>query len=184
MKLIINYDFVEKVKDVKQPFGPLKIARNNKYRYAFYLSSWSIINIATSDSFPNFLSISLMDIAFIMGYMSVEMLMSALLKKDIYAEPASKKLMELSRLLNSAHINTDYDLLLNSELYKTEYKFDFNKEKLISIMQSKYVMVPIHSYNGEVKPISIVQEHVMGSNDYELSFGSPKRKVKFAYSNA
>ena len=36
MKLRINYDFFEKIKDVKEPHNPLKMIRNNKIFIILY----------------------------------------------------------------------------------------------------------------------------------------------------
>ena len=33
----------------------------------------------------------------------------------------------------------------------------------------------------EVKDTSILQEHIVGSNDYVLSIGSPEKKLKLVY---
>ena len=46
MKLIINYDFFDKVKDAKEPFGPLKIIRNNKGLLVVHFAACMGINMA------------------------------------------------------------------------------------------------------------------------------------------
>ena len=82
----------------------------------------------------------------------------------------------MARQLNDLNVKTDYELLLESELYKKEYKIQVNEKKLPYIAESKYIMVPTHSFNGNMTETSILQEHVVGSKKYVLSLGSPKKE--------
>ena len=87
------------------------------------------------------------------------------------------ELKELASLLRSHYINTDYELLQKVYEYETNYKFVLDENKIPRLKQDKYIMVPVVDRDGE-KEVSLVQEHLIGSNDYELSYGSPtKSKV-------
>ena len=44
-------------------------------------------------------------------------------------------------------------------------------------------MVPSYTFNGDIKDTSVLQEHIIGSKEYVLSLGSPKKVWKPAYSN-
>ena len=44
MKLVINYDFFNAIKDVNEPYGVLKVIRNNKDRYMLRLPLWGIVD--------------------------------------------------------------------------------------------------------------------------------------------
>ena len=101
---------------------------------------------------------------------------------DRYAIDATSRLNTLVSQLNDLNVNTDYDLLLQSEHYETKYKIKLNEKKLPYLLESKYIMVPTYSYSGEIKDTSILQEHVVGSKEYVLSLGSPQKKLKLAYS--
>ena len=50
-------------------------------------------------------------------------------------------------------------------------------------MEEKYILVPTNDFNNNIKNVSIKQEHIIGSTDYVLSIGSPKKELKLAYSN-
>jgi len=87
------------------------------------------------------------------------------------------QLKELASLLRKHYINTDYELLQKAYEYEINYKFVLDENKIPRLKQDKYIMVPAVDRDGE-KEVSLVQEHLIGSNDYELSYGSPtKSKV-------
>lgn len=78
-------------------------------------------------------------------------------------------------MLKDIDVNTTGDLLLDSYKYKTEYEIKRNEKNLPILEQRKYIMVPTKDTNGEV---SLLQEHIIGTGDYSLSYGSPKKVLK------
>ena len=50
-------------------------------------------------------------------------------------------------------------------------------------MESKYILVPTYDFNNNIKNTSILQEHIVGTDKYVLSIGSPKKELKLAYSS-
>lgn len=78
--------------------------------------------------------------------------------------------------MNSLEFNTNFNLLLNSQIYEKKYNIKFNENKLPSLLQQKYILIPTYDYKGEIKKTSFVQEHVVGSKEYILSLGTPSRK--------
>lgn len=183
MKLKINYDFFEKIKDVKEPHNPLKIIRNNKNFIVLYLSFCTVFDLLIFDSFDKFLSKVLIDFSILFGGASLTCAIELLLEIDDYAKMAKENLKKLASSLNSLHLNTNYELLLESQLSCKQYKINLNEKKIPQILESKYILVPTYNYNNEIKNVSILQEHVVGSKTYELTLGSPKRKFKYAYSH-
>ena len=100
---------------------------------------------------------------------------------DDYKNKSIDDLKSLVSKFKDLYINTDYDLLLKSELYDKKYKVHLNENKIPFIMESKYILVPTYDFNGNVKNTSILQEHEIGTFTYVLSIGSPKKELKLAY---
>jgi len=42
-------------------------------------------------------------------------------------------------------------------------------------MEKKYINVPVYDSIGDIKTVSIEQEHIIGSKQYVLSLGSPNQ---------
>lgn len=183
MKLRINYDFFEKIKDVKEPHNPLKIIRNNKNFIILYLSFCTTYDLLVFDSFNEFLSKALIDFSIFLVSASLTCAIEFLLEIDDYAKTATENLKELASSLNSLYLNTNYELLLESQLSCKEYNIILNEKMIPQILESKYILVPTYNYNNEIKNVSILQEHVVGSDIYELSLQSPIKSFKYAYSH-
>lgn len=103
---------------------------------------------------------------------------------DFYADKSSRSLKKLVSQLENLNISTSYDLLLQSEVYHKKYKIEVNKEQLPHLAESKYIFVPSYTYSGDKQDTSILQEHIVGSKEYILSLGSPKKVLSKAYSVA
>ena len=97
---------------------------------------------------------------------------------DPYKDLSSKNLKRLAIELKDLYVNTDYNSLLKSELVTKKYKIQINKENILSVFENKYILVPTYDFNGNVKTTSILQEHEIGTSEYVLSIGSPKKKLK------
>lgn len=179
-QLIINYDMMKKIKDIKEPYGPLKLIRNRK-------------NVWLTIHFPTFLVVDTLllhtpidgNLPLTLGYQFgiitvIELISFKALGNDIFKDRAKKQLSFLSLELQNLDIKTNYDLLLESKQYSQEYHIEFNDGKLPSIVQSKYILVPTFEKdnNGNNKEESILQEHVIGSNIYTLSLGEPPKILK------
>ncbi len=180
MKLVINYDLISKIRDVNDPFTPLKELRNHKLYYGSLGPLYVLINLPYVNLFEA-LCISSCDLAFIniirFGIEKID-------GRDKYKDMAEQKLRRLVPLLNSCYVDTNYDLLLHSQAYKTEYKVHLNMKKIPEVLQKKYIIVPTYNYNNDIKETSILQEHIVGGNDWVLSLGTPKKKTRLAYNGA
>ena len=68
-------------------------------------------------------------------------------------------------------------MLQQSYEYETNYSFLLDDNNIPRLKQEKYINVPVVDRDGE-KEVSLVQEHIIGTREYELSCGSPtKSKV-------
>ena len=181
MKLIINYDFFEALLNVNQEFTPMKIVRNNKKILAFwYTPVLTILNYIGTKDLLSALRLYILEFGFLVGSILFYNLLTGI---DDYKDKSIKDLKILAIKLNDLYIKTDYDLLLQSELIEKKYKINFNKDNLFDIMESKYILVPTYDFNNNIKNTSILQEHIVGTDKYVLSIGSPKKELKLAYSS-
>lgn len=170
MKLVINYDFFRAVCTANEKFVLVNVIRNEK-KPLFYagvlLSMYLISNDVQTAIGKDALYLSLS-----YGFLSA---ISAMFG-DLDKNEAIRKLKKLVVQLNDLNLSTDFDLLLQSELYEKKYKFEVNEKILPSLIEKKYVLVPTYDYRGEIQETSIEQEHVVGSKTYVLSIGSPSKK--------
>lgn len=181
MKLVINYDFFNAIKNVNEPTGPLKLIRNNKYRYMIYAPIWYAQDVLLGRNFNENIAIVLMCYGLAI---SCELGILYSSKKinsnnmDKYAYESSNKLKRLSSQLKDINVKTDYDMLLKSELYDKKYKIEFNEDKIPFLKEEKYILMPSYGFDGQQKETSIMQEHNIGSSNYILSVGEPEKQYK------
>jgi len=181
MKLVINYDFFDAVLNVKEEFSPMKIVRNNKRIIAFwYFPILTMLDYLSCRNLKIVFQELIIEFGFLIGSILFFNLVTGI---DDYKNKSKSDLLLLAVKLKNLCIKTDYDLLLNSELISKKYKININKENLFEVIESKYILVPTYDFNGNIKDTSILQEHVIGTNKYVLSLGSPKKEYKLAYSS-
>lgn len=179
MKIIINYDFVKELQNANKPFGPMKIVKNNIYtNYRLVLPLYIALDAAVlaTKGMQSFIN----NIGFQAFLIKVpDFLAATAIYKgtgyDPYKIQAESKLLKLSDELNNINISTDYDLLLKSVYYDHKVKINLDENKLPIITSKKYVLVPTHSYSGEIEEVSIEQEHIVGNEEYILSVGTPQK---------
>ena len=95
-------------------------------------------------------------------------------------EEAESDLIWLLSHLDHINFLTTYDQLLESKKYKTEYKLlEKSENGLRKLQQNKYILIP----TGNDEKVSILQEHVVGSNEYSLSLEEPKKVYKLSLAN-
>ena len=182
MKIIIEYDFTNKIKDVNESYGIVKMLRNNgKDIIRLYLPICIIFDLIFA--LNSKITAKVFLLYEILSYLEIEYF-AYKEYGDHYKELAIKDLKRLVSLLKDNDIIADYDLLLKSEVYEKKYKLRLNEDKIIEVLESKYILVPTYDFNGHIKDTSILQEHVIGSDDYVLSFGSPAKKLKLVYANS
>lgn len=180
MKLVINYDFFNAVRNVNEPYGPLKVIRNEKNKYMMRLPIWSLLNYTVFQNMQDTIGALMVQYMLVMGS---DLLVDKVLGIDSYATKSMNDLKKLVVKLNDINVKTDCELLCQSELYERNYKFSFNESKIPFLMEEKYILVPSYSYSGEIIDTSILQEHEIGTNEYMLSVGEPQKKYKLVMAN-
>ena len=180
MKLVINYDFFNAIKDVKEPYGVLKVVRNNSGKYIRRLPIWGTLNYIVFQNMYDTLGALMCQYMLIFGS---DLLVDKAIGIDTYATKAMNRLKKLVGELDNINVKTSYDLLLDSELYEKNYRIEFNDSKIPFLLEEKYILVPSYSYSGEVRDTSILQEHEVGTENYVLSVQEPVKKYKLVLSN-
>ena len=100
-------------------------------------------------------------------------------KADPYKVRSESRLTKLAKDFSDNYIDTDYELLLQSQYYDRTMKVSLNESKIPIITSKKYILVPTNSYSGE-----IIDEHVLGTKEYVLSVGTPKKVRKLVPAKA
>lgn len=182
MKILINYDFLNAVKNVNENYTPFKVIRNSKEEWMkFNLPIFTGFNLIITN-FDVKRTISILSLQFITITACNYAIYSAT-KPDVFSIKSELALRELVRKFDDINFKTSFELLKESEQYDKKYDIRINENKLPEMIQSKYILVPYQDSLGNINKASLLQEHVMGSKDYVLSLGSPKKVYKAALSN-
>ena len=170
MKIVINYDLMEKIAEAKYGFSLKRECKIVSATVAVCYSFFSVLNCVAMNSidFQRWL-VSLPFYA-IYSIVLATGLSSLIRGVSGQKEMATIHLDDLSIDLNSLNIDTDVDLLLEAYKYYTEYECDHDKI-IPTLIQKKYINIP----TTDDEEVSIVQKHMIGSSVYTLSKG---RKVK------
>ena len=171
MKIVVNYDFFKRVKLLNDPDSRLTMVKiRTKELFIKDLPILTFLNFTlTYPHISNFIYFTVLDyLCFSFFYdLSIKVL-----------NKYSKELANLASMFNKFNINTSYDLLLETELYHKETKVVLNNH-LPCIMQKKYFNIPTYTITGDIKPVSIEQEHIIGSKQYVLTLGSPSNVYSY-----
>jgi len=176
MKLKINYDLMTKVVEANNGFS-LKRAAKKVMLYTYISSALGMIdNIVLQKPIEEY-------VVEVISYVAWHSVFTTLFGMGISKLVKIISLDDLRRLsaeLKNLNVNTSQEQLLQSYKYKTEYKLNTDEGIIPKVEQKKYIMVPVYE-NGEEKEVSLLQEHTIGSNEYVLSIGTPKKVYKLAY---
>ena len=167
MKININYDLMEKIVEAKKGIRLQQINRESLLILALGSPVVFLFHHNLSDILKTFVNTG------VIAYTS--RLSSNLILSPMIKDMAKRDLIVLSLMLTEINVNTTGESLLDSYKYKTEYEVKRNEKNLPILEQRKYIMVPTEDANGEV---SLLQEHIIGTKDYSLSYGSPKKVLK------
>lgn len=181
MKIVINYDLFDAILNSREEVNAFKIIRNNKEKLSFYLPIWYAVDLYINKNIPEALFLLLIQTVF---YVGTDIITAKATRTDIYKDKSERKLKELIPQLQDLNISTDLELLSQSELYEKKRRIELNEKHLPQIVQEKYILVKEHSFNNSIKETSIKQEHILGTDDYVISLGSPKKAYKLAIAGA
>jgi len=170
MKIKVNYDLIDKIRASKTGIS-LKRTVNKTIGYTSIYCLLSVPEICVSpDPLEACLKFVIKGALVYSSMIGVTNLLCVFLEKN----HSISDLKKLASLLRENYINTDYELLLQAYQYDVNYSFMLDDNKIPRLKQEKYIMVPTIERDSE-KEVSLVQEHLIGSNEYELSYGSPSK---------
>jgi hypothetical protein len=181
MKLLINFDFWNAVRNVNEPFTPFKLIRNEKNHYVKHLIPIYFLIDIMGHTVPKAIGILIAQMSTLVT--TVFLVEKKLLDIDKYKQKSDFDLSNLVSKLKDIDVETDKELIKETTLDSKVYNIKLNEKKLPVLVESKYVLVPSYSFSGDIKDSSLVQEHVVGSHTYILSHGSKQKQLKLAYSN-
>ncbi len=163
MEIIVNYDLIDRINEAKYGYS---LQKCNKTA----LAGSAVVNLA---ALACHMPIEFMTVTFPAGvalaWITKKYCSLAMDEHDY----ALDDLDYLSSALNDLYIRTNRDLLLDSEVYQTNYNAHLGKFKLPYILETKYIGIPTL---GEKSKVSVVQKHIIGNREYYLSKGAPKEK--------
>ena len=167
MKIKVNYDLIDKIREQKIGYSLIKTRRDIlKFGVMFFSLDVLIVN--------GNIKFLIIQTLFRTGSNAIVFPMIEKYSIKIGKDDAVMHLKKLASLLRENYINTDYELLQQAYQYDVNYSFMLDDNKTPRLKQEKYIMVPTIERDGE-KEVSLVQEHLIGSNEYELSYGSPSK---------
>lgn len=176
MKLIINYDLLNRIKESETGMNLQKnIIRELKVQSVAFSMSCAI-DLAILGKAYIFKNLLFCGIYFVPGFVMLNAIDMAFQTNN--KRRANMELILLSLRLKDINISTSLDLIKESQVYKTEYKIIKNKDKIPVIKQDKYIMIPTYNGMGDIVETSILQEHNLGSKEYILSIGNPNKVLK------
>lgn len=162
MKLVINYDLMNEIVRANRGFDVKKFSKKMGTFMGFVgVTSLTIAN-------PLFFAWNAIYGTLLYGG-------TELIFKNITKQNADMKLNILASSLKKINIYTDIELIKKAYLYKTQFKVIHDDKAYLQ--QNKFIMLPTNgSLNAD--EVSLLQEHIVGSNEYILSIGSPKKTFK------
>ena len=178
MKVIVNYDLVNAVRNVNEPLTPMKVVRNKKWIwvktwYPLYLAADFVISEPKRIPFHFLWQI---------GMLSILETFTAFSMGDPFQNVSERNLRSLSSLLCRLNVETEYELIKKAQLDGKKYQVRLSENKIPQILESKYILIPTYTAMGDIKDTSLLQEHIVGTNRYVLSLGSKQKKLVPAYS--
>lgn len=175
MKLIINYDLMNEIGISNTGFNLKRFAK----KMVLYTGITIPITASTHAINPNSFPI----VSLVSGYLYATFIFggSELALRNVNQQLADSRLKNLASSLTKINIYTDVDSIKKARLYKTQYQII--RDDKPAIQQNKFMMIPTNgTFNAD--EISLQQEHIIGSKEYVLSMGEPKKKHSKVLSSA
>jgi len=165
MKIVINYDLINKVREAKGKFSlskdKIRVTKATLIVYPFTVLLAHMTGMSLKESLT---SMTLID--------GIFYLLRTNIYNDINRESAIKDLKELSKLLKQLDLNTSGELLLDTVQHqRTQYCLRFDEKRRPHLIQTKALLVTGNNLQNEL----IIQEHEMHplkEKPYVLTKGS------------
>lgn len=166
MKLVVNYDLMNEIIKANSGFD-LKRFSSKMGIFIGVMGVTDGIALAVGGRDVSSLNIPFAALQGILIFGSTEVLLARLNKAE-----ADYRLRNLASSLTKINIYTDSDALKEAKLYSTRLKVLHDGG--VALKQDKYFKLrTTGSFNAD--QISLRQEHIIGTRDYELSIGEPNK---------
>ena len=180
MKLINNYDLMDKIQGANGVISYQKILLKELKKQVLFYGAFAIFDLAVASNHEvQWLTNTTICSTFLLANVVVRTVLETKFKDTIQYK-SFLELTKLSLQLADLNINTNPFLLKEAEVIQTDYKVRFNEKYRPILEQNKYILVPSYDSIGEVKDTSIIQEHNVGSKEWILSIGSPEKRLKLS----
>ena len=187
LKLVINYDMMDKItiangdhrlKMIYKRYAkePMVIVPALSNIGLGVVNACQGIEVATNIS-SIALTLGLYFAAIPAAQISLEKVWKEKFGVKTWQEAAIDDIRDLSYQFNNQNINTSPELLLNSYVYHKKYKLAMDGKP--GVIRERYINVPVYGFNNEVSESSVLEEHKIGSREYVLTLGSPKKQMAF-----
>lgn len=165
MKLIINYDLVNEILKANTGIDWKRFSWKMGL-YSGAITTTCLTTLALGNDMPHeFFSHGILQGIFYFGAQEF-------LWKKYNAESADLRIKNLASSLKSINIYTNTEAIKKARHYKTQFKLIHDEKH--AIQQNKFLMLPTDgSFNAD--EVSLQQEHMIGSKEYVLSIGEPKK---------
>ena len=120
MKLVVNFDFFDAILNVNEDINCFKVIRNNKKRLAFITPFWFSFVYLSQRKLPESIITTVLINLYCVGKITFDQKIRDI---DLYKYKSSNDLKSLIiKLKECLFINTNFDLLKESELSSKKYK--------------------------------------------------------------
>lgn len=110
-------------------------------------------------------------------YPLINILYQSLFKKECQEE-FGKELNSVASKLKNLRVHTNKELLEQASIVKKDYKLVLDNNSIPHIKENKYIAIPTDNDST----IELLQEHNIGSKDYELSVSGRTKQKKLELS--
>ena len=176
MKIIVNYDLLERISEAKKGYSLSRCNRRTFSLLGISVGLTMMIDMASGIGFSNL--ISGIPIQFLIHASGTGVL--ALASSKLNQRMAIYDLIKLFIKLKQIQVRINVDALMNAYTYKTKYKLHKGKY-FPNVEQIKYINLSYEDpYFGDGE-LSLKQEHTLGTKQYALSYGHPEEKKSFSF---
>ena len=175
MKIMVNYDLIDKIRESKTGISLCRYTTVVGFTNAIGIPMISLGSYLGNASLGDTLELVLKLFGYSLFYNGIQAFGYSFFRK----KEAVEELAKLSMKLKDICVETSPELLKSAYQYEVNYSINFDSFPP-KIEQKKYIMVPVENYWGNNER-SLMQEHVIGTRDYALSYGEPEKKKVYSY---
>lgn len=175
MKIRMNYELMEQISFAKSGISlkrcGTQIMHKTTFVTAIVTPILAIDGLTLNEIYEEYmLLLTLYSVVF----SSAEIISSPFGKRN-----GKRNLQKIANKLKDIYINTTPEMLMDAKRYKTEFKLNCENFPP-KLEEHKYIMVPVNNDWGNNER-SLHQEHVIGTRDYDYSYGEPEKQKQYLY---